>query len=145
MCIRDRLVDNSDQQGAPIVVDDHPTAVNLLGCVERESEMGALVTDFTLIRAGSLHKANGGFLVLHVEDPVSYTHLDVYKRQVGNRQRTRHARANFTYVGVRRLAKRGRAGTEQFGCRGQLHMHFQANNGFISGHKSTYSLLGDQL
>ncbi|MDD4701099.1 MAG: ATP-binding protein [Desulfovibrio sp.] len=62
------MVDNSKQEGAPIVVDDHPTAVNLLGCIERESEMGALVTDFTLIRAGSLHKANGGFLVLHVED-----------------------------------------------------------------------------
>lgn len=62
------LVDNSALDGAPIVVEDHPTAVNLLGCVERESEMGALVTDFTLVRAGSLHKANGGFLVLHVED-----------------------------------------------------------------------------
>ena len=62
------MVDNSTQEGAPIVVDDHPTAVNLLGCIERESEMGALVTDFTLIRAGSLHKANGGFLVLHIED-----------------------------------------------------------------------------
>ncbi len=62
------LVDNSGLNGAPIVVEDHPTAVNLLGCVERESEMGALVTDFTLIKAGSLHKANGGFLVLHIED-----------------------------------------------------------------------------
>lgn len=62
------LVDNSGQSGAPIVVEDHPTAINLLGCVERESEMGALVTDFTLIKAGSLHKANGGFLVLHIED-----------------------------------------------------------------------------
>lgn len=62
------LVDNSALTGAPVVVEDHPTAVNLLGCVERESEMGALVTDFTLIRAGSLHRANGGFLVLHVED-----------------------------------------------------------------------------
>lgn len=62
------LVDNSALTGAPIVVEDHPTAVNLLGCVERESEMGALVTDFTLIKAGSLHKANGGFLVLHIED-----------------------------------------------------------------------------
>ena len=40
----------------------------MLGCVERESEMGALVTDFTLIKAGSLHRANGGFLVLHLED-----------------------------------------------------------------------------
>ena len=62
------LVDNSALTGAPVVVEDHPTAVNLLGCVERESEMGALVTDFTLIRAGSLHRANGGFLILHVED-----------------------------------------------------------------------------
>ena len=62
------FVDNGDLAGAPIVVEDNPTALNLLGCVERESEMGALVTDFTLIRAGSLHKANGGFLVLHMED-----------------------------------------------------------------------------
>ncbi|MDR2745163.1 MAG: AAA family ATPase [Desulfovibrio sp.] len=62
------LVDNSDLTGAPIVVEGHPTSVNLLGCVERESEMGALVTDFTLIRAGSLHRANGGFLVLHLDD-----------------------------------------------------------------------------
>ncbi|MDE7371061.1 MAG: AAA family ATPase [Desulfovibrio sp.] len=62
------FVDNGELAGAPIVVEDNPTAVNLLGCVERESEMGALVTDFTLIRSGSLHKANGGFLVLHMED-----------------------------------------------------------------------------
>ena len=62
------FVDNSASNGAPIIVDDHPTSANLLGCVEREAEMGALVTDFTLIKAGSLHKANGGFLVLHIED-----------------------------------------------------------------------------
>jgi lon-related putative ATP-dependent protease len=62
------LVDNSRQTGAPIVVEDNPTAVNLLGCIERKSEMGALVTDFTLIKAGSLHRANGGYLVLHVDD-----------------------------------------------------------------------------
>ncbi|WP_297669620.1 AAA family ATPase [uncultured Desulfovibrio sp.] len=62
------LVDNSGLDGAPIIVEDNPTAVNLLGCVERESELGALVTDFTLIRAGSIHKANGGFLVLHIDD-----------------------------------------------------------------------------
>lgn len=62
------FVDNSELDGAPIIVEDNPTAVNLLGCVERESEMGALVTDFTLIRAGSIHKAHGGFLVLHMND-----------------------------------------------------------------------------
>ena len=62
------FVDNSETHGAPVVIEDHPTSANLLGCVERESEMGALVTDFTLIKAGSLHRANGGFLVLHLED-----------------------------------------------------------------------------
>ncbi len=62
------FVDNSGLHGAPLIVEDNPSALNLLGCVERESEMGALVTDFTLIRNGSLHRANGGFLVLHADD-----------------------------------------------------------------------------
>ena len=62
------FVDNSGTKGAPIILDHHPTFSNLLGCIERESEMGALVTNFTLIKAGSLHKANGGYLILHVED-----------------------------------------------------------------------------
>lgn len=66
------FVDNSATQGAPIITHDHPTVPNLLGCIERESELGALVTDFTLIKAGALHKANGGFLVLHMEDILSY-------------------------------------------------------------------------
>ncbi len=66
------FVDNSQTRGAPIVTDDHPTPANLLGCVEREAEMGALVTDFTLIKAGSLHKANGGFLILRMEDILQY-------------------------------------------------------------------------
>ncbi|MGX7950136.1 Lon protease family protein [Oleidesulfovibrio alaskensis] len=62
------FVDNSELKGAPIVTEDHPTPANLLGCVEREAEMGALVTDFTLVKAGALQKANGGFLLLHMED-----------------------------------------------------------------------------
>ncbi len=66
------FVDNSGLKGAPIVVDDHPTSANLLGCIERESEMGALVTDFTLIKAGSLHRANGGFLILRIEDVLQH-------------------------------------------------------------------------
>ncbi len=66
------FVDNSKLHGAPIIEHDHPTVPNLLGCIERESEMGALVTDFTLIKAGALHRANGGFLVLHMEDILSY-------------------------------------------------------------------------
>lgn len=62
------FVDNSGMAGAPVIVEDNPTPVNLLGCMERESEMGALVTDFTLIRSGSLQRANGGFLILHIAD-----------------------------------------------------------------------------
>ena len=67
------FVDHSETKGAPIVVDDHPTVANLLGCIERVSEMGALVTDYTLIKSGSIHQANGGFLVMHIEDLLSQT------------------------------------------------------------------------
>ena len=62
------FVDNAETKGAPIVIEDHPTTANLLGCIERESELGTLVTDFTLIKSGSIHRANGGFLVLHMDD-----------------------------------------------------------------------------
>jgi len=62
------FVDNGPLSGAPVIVEDHPTYFNLMGCIERESEMGALYTDFTLIKAGSLHRANGGFLIIRVED-----------------------------------------------------------------------------
>lgn len=67
------FVDNSGLQGAPIIHDDHPTLSNLLGCIERESEMGALITDFSLIKSGSLHRANGGFLIIHLNDLLQAT------------------------------------------------------------------------
>lgn len=63
-----RFVDNKSTGGAPIIFENHPTVSNLLGCIERQAEMGALYTDFTLIKAGALHRANGGFLVLRMED-----------------------------------------------------------------------------
>jgi predicted ATP-dependent protease len=62
------FVDNGQLDGAPVIVEDHPTYFNLMGCIERESEMGALYTDFTLIKAGSLHRANGGFCIIRVDD-----------------------------------------------------------------------------
>ncbi|MGM0610377.1 MAG: AAA family ATPase [Thermodesulfobacteriota bacterium] len=65
------FVDNSRQNGAPIVIENNPNYFNLLGCVERESEMGTYYTDFTLLKAGSLHRANGGFLILRAEDILS--------------------------------------------------------------------------
>ncbi|MDY0305181.1 MAG: Lon protease family protein [Desulfovibrio aminophilus] len=66
------FVDNSRQQGAPVVIENHPTPFNLLGSIEREAEMGALYTDFTLIRAGAVHRANQGFLILNMEDLLAY-------------------------------------------------------------------------
>lgn len=62
------LVDNSGLEGAPVVLETNPTYNNLLGRIEQEAVFGALITDFTLIRSGALHEANGGFLVLPLED-----------------------------------------------------------------------------
>ncbi|MGM0577610.1 MAG: Lon protease family protein [Myxococcota bacterium] len=60
------LVDNSEASGAPVVYEDHPSHQNLLGRIEHISQMGALITNFTLIKPGALHRANGGYLVLDV-------------------------------------------------------------------------------
>jgi lon-related putative ATP-dependent protease len=64
------LVDNSKLNGAPVIVETNPTHNNLFGRIEQEARLGALVTDFTLVRGGSLHRANGGYLVLPVEDVI---------------------------------------------------------------------------
>lgn len=61
------LVDNAETRGAPIVFEDNPTYQNLVGRIEHIAHMGTLLTDFTLIKAGALHRANGGFLVLDAE------------------------------------------------------------------------------
>lgn len=58
------IVDHSATHGAPIVYEDNPAYPNLVGTVEHRTEMGALVTDFTLIKAGALHRANGGYLMV---------------------------------------------------------------------------------
>ena len=58
------VVKNEKDAGAPIIHLDHPTQGNLVGKVERIQQYGALLTDFTLIKAGALQKANGGFLLI---------------------------------------------------------------------------------
>ncbi len=62
------FVDNSECKGAPVILENNPNYSNLFGGVERRAQFGALVTDFTLIRPGSLHRANGGYLILNVVD-----------------------------------------------------------------------------
>jgi lon-related putative ATP-dependent protease len=56
--------DERKQGNAPVVFEDHPTYQNLLGRVEHIAHFGMLATDFTLIKAGALHRANGGYLLL---------------------------------------------------------------------------------
>ncbi|RDD62696.1 Lon protease family protein [Ferruginivarius sediminum] len=58
------LVDNSALEQAPVVYEDDPAFERLIGRIEHRSEMGALTTDFHLIRPGALHRANGGYLVV---------------------------------------------------------------------------------
>ena len=60
------LVTNGKQSGAPIVSEDNPTYSNLIGRVEHIAQLGALITDFTLIKPGALHRANGGYLLLDI-------------------------------------------------------------------------------
>lgn len=60
------LVTNGEKSGAPIISEDNPTYSNLVGRVEHISQFGALVTDFTLIKPGALHRANGGYFLLEV-------------------------------------------------------------------------------
>lgn len=75
------LVDNSDTRGAPVVFEPHPSYTNMFGTIEREARFGALVTDFTKIKAGSILRANGGFLVVEVADVLKYPFVwDALKR-----------------------------------------------------------------
>ena len=73
------VIDNSNTTGAPVVVETNPTYHNLLGRTEKEAQFGALTTDFSMIRAGAIHRANGGYLIVPVEDllrnPLSYDGL----------------------------------------------------------------------
>jgi hypothetical protein len=58
------IVDNRDLNGAPVIVETNPTYANLVGRVEMRAEFGTLVSDYRHVKAGALHRANGGYLVL---------------------------------------------------------------------------------
>jgi lon-related putative ATP-dependent protease len=88
------LVDNSDTQGAPVIYEDNPNYKNLIGRVEYQSQMGALTTNFNLIKPGALHRANGGYLILDA-------------RQV--------LLEPFAWEGLKRALKSGKLKIESFG------------------------------
>lgn len=62
------FVDNSASRGAPVIFESNPTYFNLFGKVEYRSDFGSLVTDFTMIKPGAIHQANGGYLALQAVD-----------------------------------------------------------------------------
>jgi lon-related putative ATP-dependent protease len=62
------LVDQGGASGAPVIIETNPTYYNLVGRAEYRAEFGALVTDFTMIKPGALHRANGGYLLLNARD-----------------------------------------------------------------------------
>jgi lon-related putative ATP-dependent protease len=81
------IVDNSNLKGAPVVMELNPTYNNLFGRIEKEAQFGTLLTDFNMIRAGSLHRANGGYLVLPVEEVLrNLFSWDSLKRAIRNRE-----------------------------------------------------------
>jgi lon-related putative ATP-dependent protease len=81
------LIDNTETKGAPVVYTSNPTYPALFGRIEREAFFGALVTDFTMIRPGALHEANGGYLVLKATDILKwYLSWEALKRAVRNKE-----------------------------------------------------------
>ncbi|MDO8588991.1 MAG: AAA family ATPase [Armatimonadota bacterium] len=62
------IVDRKDQAGAPIVIENNPTYYNLIGKMEYRARLGFMTTDHNMIRAGAIHRANGGYLVLQAMD-----------------------------------------------------------------------------
>jgi lon-related putative ATP-dependent protease len=80
------VVDNSHLKGAPVIYEMNPTYNNLFGRIEKKSYMGYLYTDYTMIKAGSLLKANGGYLILDAEQVLRNSFVyDALKRALRNR------------------------------------------------------------
>jgi len=81
------LIDNSEAKGAPVVYTSSPTYPALFGRIEREAVFGALITDFTMIKPGALHEANGGYLVLKASDILKwYISWEALKRAVRHKE-----------------------------------------------------------
>lgn len=81
------IVNNSACKGAPVIFESNPTYLNLFGRIEYKVSYGMATTDFTMIKAGALHRANGGYLVIDTLDlfknPFSY---DALKRALKNNE-----------------------------------------------------------
>jgi len=81
------LIDNSDTDGAPVILESNPVYPNLFGTIERQAWFGALFTDFTMIKPGVLHRANGGYLVMKALDLLKwYISWEALKRALRDQE-----------------------------------------------------------
>jgi predicted ATP-dependent protease len=81
------FIDNGGREGAPVVFETNPTYYNLLGRIEYRATFGTMVTEFTEMRAGALHRANGGFLVLELLELLRHPFAwDALKRALRSRE-----------------------------------------------------------
>ena len=79
------LVNNKDTKGAPCIYESNPTYFNLMGRMEYKFQYGVATTDFAMVKAGSLHRANGGYIVINVLDLLrSMFSYDALKRSIRN-------------------------------------------------------------
>lgn len=80
------FVDNTHTKGAPVIIETNPTYYNLFGRIEKNVEHGMYLTDFTMIKAGAIHRATGGYLVLNAMDIFKTSSIwDTLKRVLKNR------------------------------------------------------------
>lgn len=81
------IVNNKDAKGAPVIFESNPTYYNLFGRIEYKVQFGVGLTDFTMIKSGSVHKANGGYLVVNALDVLRNIFVyDSLKRMIKNRE-----------------------------------------------------------
>src|SRR3990170_4554231 len=81
------VISNRDTKGAPVVMETNPTYYNLFGRIEHRVQYGIAVTDFTMIKGGSVHRANGGYLVINALDMLKNIFVyDSIKRTIKNRE-----------------------------------------------------------
>jgi lon-related putative ATP-dependent protease len=81
------IINNKETKGAPVIIETNPTYYNLFGRVEHRIQYGVAITDFTMIKGGSVHRANGGYLVLDALDLLrNIFAYDSIKRMIKNKE-----------------------------------------------------------
>ena len=81
------IVDNSELKGAPVVYEKNPVTSNLIGRIEQQGHFGTLTTNFHMIKAGSLHKANGGYLIIDAFELLTKPYSwQILKRALKNKE-----------------------------------------------------------